>query len=256
MNTVFKFYNQVWVLFSLASVAMVGLMLSLVFCRHNTSTRSIPVAWPRAGLTVSVIVALFSLSYPLLATEPRLAQRFMPGTESGTLNALGWMRQGTVPSYGAAGATEIRYDGDQAAINWLNEHVHGSPVVAEASIGPYRCNGSRISAATGLPTIIGWERHEQQQRYPDTLPERVDDVRTLYTSPDVAEKTSILRRYNVEYVVVGDLERLYPQADNDCTPAGSTAGIDAFPDMVGTVLDVAFQSAGTTIYHVLPVGGS
>ena len=25
---------------------------------------------------------------------------------------------------------------------------------------------------------------------------------------------------------------------------------------VGTVLDVAFQSAGTTIYHVLPVGGS
>ena len=42
-----------------------------------------------------------------------------------------------------------------------------------------RCNGSRISAATGLPTIIGWERYQQQQRYPDTLPARVQDVRII-----------------------------------------------------------------------------
>lgn len=257
MNTVFKFYNQVWVLFSLATVAIVGLMLSLAFRRNAlASSDPVPIAWPYTGLVVSSLILLVSLGYPLLATEPRLAQRFAPGTESGTLNALGWMAEGTVPSYGMSGSSNIRYDGDRAAIKWLNENVHGSPVVAEASIGPYRCNGSRISSATGLPTIIGWERHEQQQRYPDTLPARVDDVRTLYTSPDVAEKTSILRRYNVEYVVVGDLERLYPEGDNDCTPTGSAAGINAFADMVGTVLEVAFQSTGTTIYRVLPIGGT
>src|SRR5262249_36612089 len=156
---------------------------------------------------------------------PRLAQRFTPGTNSGTLDALGWMGAGTVPVFADAGTQAIGYAGDAAAIAWLNAHVSGSPVIAEASIGPYRCNGSRISAATGLPTIIGWERHEQQQRYPDELPPRVDDVRTLYTSSDVAEKTAILRRYNVAYVIVGDLERLYPMANNECTPTGSAAGI-------------------------------
>ena len=132
-------------------------------------------------------------------------------------------------------------------------NVSGSPVIAEASIGPYRCNGSRISAATGLPTIIGWERHQQQQRYPETLPARVADVRTLYTSPDTSEKASILRRYNVEYVVVGDLERVYPIANNECTPSGSQAGIAAFDAMVGTTLEVAHASRGTTIYRVLPL---
>jgi uncharacterized membrane protein len=105
-----------------------------------------------------------------------------------------------------------------------------------------------------LPTIIGWERHEQQQRYPDTLPARVEDVRSLYSSSDPAEKASILRRYNVEYVVVGDLERRYPTADNNCTPTGSEAGIAAFDEMVGTTLEVAFSSGTTTIYRVLPIG--
>jgi uncharacterized membrane protein len=200
-----------------------------------------------------VLVFLASLTYPVLATGPRLAQRFTSSTPVGTLNAFAWMEAGAVPVVGNPGLEEIRYAGDADAIAWFFANVSGSPVIAEASIGPYRCNGSRISAATGLPTIIGWERHEQQQRYPDTLPARVADVRTLYTSPDVDEKASILRRYNVEYVVVGDLERVYPVANNECSPSGSQAGIEAFDAMVGTTLEVAHASRGTTIYRVLPV---
>ncbi len=196
---------------------------------------------------------LASLTYPVLATGPRLEQRFTPGTPVGTLDAFAWMEAGTVPVLGSPAYDEIAYAGDADAIAWFFANVSGSPVVAEASIGPYRCNGSRISAATGLPTIIGWERHQQQQRYPETLPARVADVRTLYTSPDIDEKASILRRYNVEYVVVGDLERIYPIADNECTPSGSEAGIEAFDAMVGTTLEVAHASRGTTIYRVLPV---
>lgn len=202
---------------------------------------------------MTLLVFLASLTYPALATGPRLEQRFTPGTPVGTLDAFAWMEAGTVPVLGSPAYDEIAYAGDAAAIAWFFANVSASPVVAEASIGPYRCNGSRISAATGLPTIIGWERHQQQQRYPETLPARVADVRSLYTSPDIDEKASILRRYNVEYVVVGDLERIYPIADNECTPSGSEAGIEAFDAMVGTTLEVAHASSGTTIYRVLPV---
>jgi uncharacterized membrane protein len=277
MNTVFKFYNQVWVLLSLAGAALFALMvlrgrvvtrlaptdasgdrvtaddLSPPSPHHPITPSPSRVAWARLGASAAFLVVLASLLYPLVATGPRLAQRFTPGSPLGALNALAWMQTGTVPVMGSPAYQEIAYAGDADAIAWFFANVSGSPVVAEASIGPYRCNGSRISSATGLPTIIGWERHEQQQRYPETLPSRVADVRTLYTSPDTDEKASILRRYNVEYVVVGDLERIYPIANNECTPSGSQVGIDAFDAMVGTTLEVAHASRGTTIYHVLPL---
>ncbi|MCC7023776.1 MAG: glycosyltransferase family 39 protein [Thermomicrobiales bacterium] len=295
MNTIFKFYNQVWVLLGVAAATLVALMLrDVVAARARASRRvmltkeasrlhgdAMPVSrdpeqaqedtsaswrdgapaagrlgWGQFGVVMAALVFLGELTYPALATGPRLAQRFAQHPPVGTLDAEAWMAEGTVPSFGNGEDGEIGYAGDADAIAWLWQNVHGSPVVAEASIGPYRCNGSRISAATGLPTIIGWERHEQQQRYPADLPPRVADVRTLYTSPDPEEKAAILRRYNVEYVVVGDLERRYPIADNTCTPTGSAEGIAAFDQMVGKTLEVTFSSRGTTIYRVLPVSGS
>jgi len=259
MNTVFKFYNQVWVLLSLAAAALTMLMVKKMLVRRRITHASENggnhrLTWSRLGVAISAVVLVGSLFYPALATAPRLAQAFNPGTMPGTLNALGWMQEGTVPVVDGVGGDQIRYRGDAAAIAWLQKNISGTPVVAEASIGPYRCNGSRISSATGLPTIIGWERHEQQQRYPELLPERVQDVRTLYTTPDVGEKLSILYKYNVEFVVVGDIERLYPIASNECSPTGSSAGIAAFESMVGDSLEVAFSEAGATIYQVLPVG--
>jgi uncharacterized membrane protein len=265
MNTVFKFYNQVWVLLSLVSAALVAVMIyeGRRMAGWQGGRENVIPATPRprdpatlvarVAAALALLVLLAALTYPVLATGPRLEQRFTPGTPVGSLDAFAWMESGTVPVVGSPAYDEIAYAGDADAIAWFFANVSGSPVIAEASIGPYRCNGSRISAATGLPTIIGWERHEQQQRYPDTLPARVEDVRTLYTSPDPDEKEAILRRYNVEYVVVGDLERVYPIADNDCTPSGSQAGIEAFDAMVGTTLEVAHTSRGTTIYRVLPV---
>jgi YYY domain-containing protein len=257
MNTVFKFYNQVWVLLSLVSATLFALMIfegGRVAGWRGRGDDVLPATLvARLGASLTLLVLLASLTYPVLATRPRLEQRFTPGTPVGTLDAFAWMETGSVPVVGSPAYDDIAYAGDADAITWFFANVSGSPVVAEASIGPYRCNGSRISAATGLPTIIGWERHQQQQRYPDTLPARVADVRTLYTSADPDEKASILRRYNVEYVVVGDLERVYPVPDNDCTPSGSQAGIEAFDTMVGSTLEVAHASRGTTIYRVLPV---
>lgn len=255
MNTVFKFYNQVWVLLSIASAALIALMARnlLVHIRQadaRPNAGGARTAWSRFGIAAASLLFLASLAYPAMAIGPRLSQRFDPGSERGTLNALSWMGQGIVPIIGSGEDAEISYRGDARAIQWLLDNVDGSPVIAEASIGPYRCNGSRISAATGLPTIIGWERHQQQQRYPEDLPHRVRDVRTLFTSADIVEKAAILNRYNVEFVIVGDLERIYPVANNECSPTGSPEGIESFDRMVGTSLDVAYADGSTTIYLV------
>ena len=114
--------------------------------------------------------------------------------------------EGSCPD-GATGANALNFQDDLAAINWFNTNVHGTPVIAEASVGIYRCDGSRFSISTGLPTIIGWDYHESQQRDNPDLSTRVGDVHTLYDTPDGDRKLSILRQYDVRYVVVGSIER-------------------------------------------------
>ena len=286
MNTVFKFYNQVWILLAIAAGTGIAAMVTSVFGRrtdrpsarlgfvaggaaHDAASQvsdhdrvalnadeTAPPAgrrgWAPFGLAVSALVVAASLLYPLFAVGPRVAQRFADRPPVGTLDALAWMASGEVATVGGPLAT-IGFAGDRVAIDWFNREVPGSPVVAEASIGPYRCNGSRISIGTGLPTIIGWERHESQQRPANQLPGRVADVDRLYRSTDPSEKERILRRYNVEYVVVGDLERAYPVPDNECSATGSAGGIAAFDEMVGDSLEIAFVDGGTTVYRVLPV---
>jgi uncharacterized membrane protein len=281
MNTVFKFYNQVWVLLALAGACLTTYVLDQLLHRARLAgpwmtLPSTPVGllagsaapelsteaetrrpalslvgrWSVVSAILIAIVIGASLFYPVLATKPRLEQRFADHLGSGTLNALDWMNYGTITN--SAGQT-ISFKDDLAAINWFNEHVAGSPVIAEAAIGPYRCDGSRFSIATGLPAIIGWDRHEYQQRYPDEIPQRMADMRLLYTTPDPAVKLQILRRYNVEYVIVGDLERTYPTVQgNDCVASGSAEGIAAFDQMLGKNLEIAFQKGTTTVYRVLP----
>ena len=54
---------------------------------------------------------------------------------------------------------ETDFPEDAAAIRWLNDHVEGQPVVLEANGDSYS-DYERVSAMTGLPTVLGWYVHE------------------------------------------------------------------------------------------------
>ena len=166
------------------------------------------------------------------------------------LDALAWMDTGTLV---ATDGRVITFKGDHEAIDWLNEHVSGSPVIAEASFGPYRCNGSRISIATGLPDVIGWDNHESQQRNTTDFAERLDDLHELYISTSPETKRAIINNYGIEYIIIGPLEVIYPRIDEfyRCVPTGSQAGIDAFNQMIGVDLFPVFSADGTTILRVV-----
>jgi len=176
---------------------------------------------------------------------------------AGTLNGLAWMDYGTVV---ATDGQVIRFDGDRGAITWLNNNVSGSPVIAEAVVvkpnsygGAWRCGGSRIAVATGLPTVMGWDHHEAQQRPATDFAQREEDIRALYVSTDQNEKRRVITKYGIEYIVSGPMELIYPEIDgNDCRPTGSQAGILALSAMVGTDFEIVFSEDGTTVYHVQP----
>lgn len=275
MNTVFKFYNQLWVLFALASAGLVARMIAEarrqpvvgiiddaavvdadsgeaveVVAEDGEARRGgfVP-GWSMAGLGLSVVLALASLAFAFEGTPARLDQHWDQPGRTLTLNAYAWMDYGQIPF---SDGTMVGYKDDLAAMTWLNENVHGTPVIAEASFGPYRCNGSRFSIATGLPDVVGWVNHETQQRANPDLGTREGQMRAFYTDGDVAAKQAFLKQYGVEYVIVGQTEKLYPTlSGNDCIVSDTSAGMAAIQSMVGTDLEVVFQQGTTTIYRVI-----
>ncbi len=264
MNTVFKLYIQVWSMLAIVAGVVAALFL-LGGWKHlsadshdedreapedsiaNGSPSSPPGLLGWIGGLTSVLVLTLGLVYPLTSTIPRLDLRFPGHPAPTTLDAIDWMRYGTLTT--AAGAT-IAFNEDRDVINWFNQEIDGAPVILEASIGPYRGNGSRISIATGLPTVIGWDRHERQQRAAPDISRRVADVSEIYNTMDPDRKLELLQRYSVTYIIVGDVERYTLNATNG-QPYATAEGLAVFDEMVGEGLEIAFRSGDTVVYRVV-----
>jgi len=110
--------------------------------------------------------------------------------------------------------------------------------VLEAYGDSYSAEG-RIASRTGLPSVIDWEFHEQQQRnFQPYFQQRRDNVAEIYQTADIRRAFDLLTAYGVGYVVVGTPER---------TEYG-TQGLAKFAQM-GTAV---YQSATVTIYRIVP----
>ena len=116
----------------------------------------------------------------------------------------------------ALGYLETDFSEDVSAIKWLKENIKDAPVVLEANGDSYS-GYERVSASTGLPTILGWYVHEWLWRNDtDDLNQKRADVETIYTSQDENLIRSLLGEYHVSYIFVGSKEReKYEDSLND-----------------------------------------
>jgi len=229
MNSVFKFYLQVWVLWGIA--AAVGLAKLAERRSRQTSGR-----W-RCWQAVMIALIASAALYPICATPAKMRDRWLAEQESG-LDGMAYML--VAPYQDQGRPLELRRDYE--AINWLLDNVEGSPVILEGNTPNYHW-GSRVSIYTGLPTVIGWDWHQKQQRMVvsgELVDWRIADVRTIYNTQDVDEALQLLRRYGVSYVYVGELEKAYYDA----------GGLAKFDDMIGTHLDVVYSNESVKIYQV------
>jgi uncharacterized membrane protein len=96
---------------------------------------------------------------------------------------------------------------DAQVVAWLTKNVDGMATILEAHGDAYR-EFTRISMNTGLPTILGWEHHTRQRGLTDqALIERKKAIRAIYTSDDLELTKELIAKYQIDYIVIGQLER-------------------------------------------------
>lgn len=230
MNTVFKFWFQAWWLLAVAA-GYAAWVMWLGGSDATTAHRGLRRAWLVA---VAMVVAGAAL-YGVGAIPARLQERF--GSEQPTIDGGAYMRTATYQDVRG----EYALKADWRAIEWLRRSVRGTPTVLEGVTPEYRWGG-RISIYTGLPAVLGWRFHQQQQRGGDPAVERRRrDIERFYEAPWSAAGAAILRRYDVRYVVVGPLERQYH-------PGIASRSLAAIPWLT------LRHAGGTEVYEVLREG--
>ncbi len=177
MNTIFKFYFQVWILFSFVSAYAIYELCQL---RDNT--------WRKIWIWVSGLIIMISLIYPVFAIRDKTnAFRDIKLTLDGNK------------------FLELYQPSDFEAVQYLLTVPYG--VVSEAVGGSYSSYG-RISRLTGYPTVLGWPGHEVQWRGGmDEIGSRELDIETLYTTVDWNQAADIIQEYDIKYILIGDLEK-------------------------------------------------
>lgn len=231
MNTVFKFYLQVWTLFAISSAAALFWMLP-----------GIGALWGRvsSGVWRTVLVLLVGggLLFPLLGGMDKMRDR-MSSLAPHTLDGMAYMQT----SFYNESGLDMELEQDYQAIRWMQENVVGTPVIVEGKTGEYRW-GTRFTIYTGLPGVVGWNWHQIQQR--NQMPSamvtgRIEEISAFYLTTDRQQAKAFLDKYHVGYIVVGQLERvLYPGP-----------GLDKFEALNGDLWREVFRYKDTVLYEVI-----
>jgi len=214
-NTILKLYLQLWVFFAIAAAYAVFYVLK------NLGGKT-KVVW----ITPLVLLILASLIHPIASTTSLSSGRHASwGMNRGTLDGMAYL--------------ESVDKGDYEAIQWINDNIHGSRVILETPGGFYDY-ASRVSVFTGLTTVIGWQANEiMWGRTWDEVGERCGDVEMIYNTLDNDQALELLRKYDVEYIYIGTLEREAYESD----------GLQKFTAHREDY-DLVYEHEGVTIFRV------
>ena len=178
-NTMFKLTFAAQPIAMMASMILIGLLLK--------------------GRRSGSALAALMLAAPLVATlsygQTIYRDRVLPlnGKEF-TLDGLGFVRH-------------KRRD-DIALINWLQAQPPGRGIMLAEAPGDSYTETSRLSALTGVPTLVGWRAHEWLWRGDVTAPyRRFDQVANFYRSRSIVEACAFVKENGVTHVAIGTTER-------------------------------------------------
>ncbi|MFB6221728.1 MAG: DUF2298 domain-containing protein, partial [Halolamina sp.] len=231
MNTVFKTYMQIWVLWGTAAgTAVAGLF-------RRAQAADAPdiggVSLPSREVATTTFVVLLVLSTSVYGAFALSAH--FENSPDATLDATSFG-----PRYSEA---------EVAATDWLGATATQDTTIVSAPAtsyypakeswghepGMYDWKSSIASSLTGVPTVAGWA-HEVGYRGAGDYYSRVMAVDLVYTG-SASEAALVIRKHDVEYVWVGTAERA--RYGNDLVAFGERDGYE-----------VVFENEAVTVYRV------
>lgn len=237
MNTVFKFYLQAWLMLAVSAAAALGWIL-------NDIQGWLP-RWRGVFQTGLVLLVAGAFLFTITATFDKMSDR-MNGLAPRTLDSLEYMKFATYSEFGR----DMLLDQDYQAIRWLQDNVQGSPVILEAAPAGVQYTWlSRMTIYTGLPGVVGWQWHQQQQRlqFSQQAIDRGLEVDAFFNTLDRNAAQTFLRKYGVRYIIVGQLERSKYTPFDPAVPNGLTK----FEGLNGVLWNEVYRSGETVIYEVI-----
>jgi len=231
MNTVFKFYLQAWTF----------LGISAAYCFTDLLPRLWKPAverWKRTWRACGIVLAVCGLLFPVVASVDKITDR-ISDTVPLTLDGMAYMQTSVYWQDGAV----MDLEQDYQAIRWMQENIQGSPVIVEGTSSLYQW-GNRYSIYTGLPAVIGWDWHQRQQKAilpSQWITDRIAEVEAFYNTTDGKTARNFLAKYQVRYILVGQLERI----------RYSEEGLKKFTTYEGIYWKTVFSYKDTIILEVI-----
>jgi YYY domain-containing protein len=230
MNTIFKFYLQAWLLLAVSSGAAFVWIIQEI---HQWRP-----AWRNFFQAGASVFLAGAFAFTLTATFDKVSDRMSAGVPL-TLDSITYMQYSQYADFGVT----MDLVQDYKAIRWMQDNVQGSPVIVEANCPEYRwC--TRFTIYTGLPGVVGWNWHQRQQRtlMPQLVEARVNEINAFYTTTDLQAALAFLKKYDVKYIILGQLERAEYKG----------AGLDKFEAQNGKLWNSVYRDGNTVIYQVNP----
>jgi YYY domain-containing protein len=185
INTIFKFYYQVWGVWSIAGAYAVYAVLS-------TSK----------GFRRGVLAGGFAVVLALSGLYGVYGVWWRANVEGRTPNA---------PLTMDGRAKMTLTPDDYRTVQCLEAFIGTErAVVAEAVRDAYRSYYGRVASISGVPIVMGWENHQRQWRgatFNAVAGGRASDIDALYNTLRWEVAVDILKRYNIGYIMMGQTER-------------------------------------------------
>ena len=216
INTIFKFYYLAWLFWAIAAAYAIA-----------TLWGRLRGGWGLAFRSATLLTLTLSMFYPLMGVWSK-TNRFNP--PQWTLDGAAYIARSTPD--------------EAAAMRWLETAPLGVLAEAASPASSYT-SYARMATHSGQPAVLGWMGHENQWRGGYTeMGSRDPDLALLYCSPNWEDAQTVIDRYGIRYIVVGNLERSTYLRGSSVCPAGISEG------KFHTTLPVAFQQGDITIFAV------